>query len=192
MLKKNIRMSYSGTSISDMLNGVIESLDKKTETKVRAEYGEDIASKVEHISKQIENLPEGGSGGSGSGDERLSILVTAKMFAGEMTYGIAPDYDTITDYLNTHSNPYEGKFPAIDVFIDDGNLHQSSMAQVGNGYDEDSNKQMIVIDAVSHFDVSYALNGSVNSYGHQILKIGLKSDDSIKVFGNNYISLDNN
>ena len=55
-------------NIAEKLQDIITTLDAKTTEKVESEYGLDIASRVEHISKQIEKLPDGGgSSGGGSG-----------------------------------------------------------------------------------------------------------------------------
>ena len=55
-------------NIAEKLQDIITILDTKTTEKVESEYGLDIASRVEHISKQIEKLPDGGgSSGGGSG-----------------------------------------------------------------------------------------------------------------------------
>lgn len=168
-------MSYSGTSISDRLNGVIESLDKKTETKVKAEYGEDIASKVEHISKQIENLPEGGSGGSESEDERLTIVLTKRMFAGDMEYGVTPSYLEIKQYFNTHAT--EEKPPLVDYYFNDGGYNLKRPFYVDINIPDDG---PITFGAYTNFTPNIDVSGNRIGYIRtNVVRFILGSDNSV-------------
>lgn len=57
------------TDISSNLDRVIEKLDGMTSEVVAKNYGMDIASKIEHISKQLDYVQSGDSGGGSSGND---------------------------------------------------------------------------------------------------------------------------
>lgn len=162
-------MSYSGTSISDRLNGVIESLDKKTESKVKAEYGEDIASKVEHISKQIENLPEGGEGGGSSGGDERFVIVLQKYYSGmDVMYDVHPSYNEIRQFLN---DVFEGKRSGVIDYIYSASPNSSdgySISQCDmnpNVYIEGESPDAIDFTAV------YKIEATSDIYKHSVMRL---------------------
>lgn len=74
------------TDIASNLDKVIEKLDGMTSEVVTKNYGMDIASKVDHIAKQLDYVQAGG--GSGGGSNIMIIRPTSYN-----QYGIAEGFD---------------------------------------------------------------------------------------------------
>ena len=63
------------SNISDKLDNVIEKLDGMTSETVEKDFDMTIASKIDHISKQLDYISGGGSGGSGDGETVIPTYI---------------------------------------------------------------------------------------------------------------------
>lgn len=63
------------SNISDKLDNVIEKLDGMTSQTVEKDLDMTIASKIDHISKQLDYVSGGGSGGSSDGETVIPTYV---------------------------------------------------------------------------------------------------------------------
>ena len=86
------------TDIASNLDKVIEKLDGMTSEVVVKNYGMDIASKVDHIAKQLDYVQAGG----GSGGERIIVNAEYGWDESEQRYqNIDATYEEILDMINS-------------------------------------------------------------------------------------------
>lgn len=89
------------SDIVSNLERVISELDERTSSLVPKDYGTDIASMVDHIRRQIDKIPSGGSGG-GSNLGYKVIKINRSVDGGDIAYSLnnLSDWDEIVEDLD--------------------------------------------------------------------------------------------
>ena len=140
------------TDIASNLDKVIEKLDGMTSEVVAKNYGMDIASKVDHIAKQLDYVQAGGGSGGetpvyvhlkqenntwqldGITFDELMALCKAEKCLGALVVNEVDDNVTANVYhLHSYADIYEVAVYFINTFVAGGKLQNIELVVRQNG-----------------------------------------------------------
>lgn len=129
------------SNISDKLDTVIEKLDGMISETVEKDLDMTIASKIDHISKQLDHVSGGGSGGSGDGETVIPTYIATP------TESDPPEYTAVCDmsYEEVLIAAKTNKCTYCRLLVSNGPTDGSSLIPLYSWLDEDGNPSNSVV-----------------------------------------------